>query len=493
MFPSVLKGICFCYIHEFYSCIVSLDVSSVQSGSQSFFDEGARLRLGRSESLEDIVCSPHVEDLVRDSSLSLNMALLPYFERGWDPEKFGRYKLEEATVSWLKGLNTIPLKERQTMPEVVADALVAFQELRTSSEELEKAKANADKVNSAAAKTAEVKFQTYLAEMLQSAKDQDAVKEELQSRKKLLESWVNQCREKGEMSVEKREAVHAEVRSAFENLVVGLVLSSHKEFKEKKLQAASARDDDLIAELEAELLMCIDTPNSAGPQRDDVPTSQHEGGEPTPCPDLALPGGKTVPAEEATETPPMMITNTYEAMKLAIDNVVAQSHIPDEVRNALVGSVQNLVKNALEGGHAPVPVPNASTPTQPLPDGQPMDHGSPPAPAAGEVPTVDLAKDEPEVKKADGSAPSGVEAVSKELQRKDTTQNQFFRANTRELEADELQKCAVLMDDGTYKYMNKRGKLESLEEREKRLAHNSYVAFSRSFEGILHWLRLYHF
>ena len=74
------------------------------------------------------MCSPHVEDLVRDSSLSLNMALLPYFERGWDPEKFGRYKLEEATVSWLKGLNTIPLKERQTMPEVVADALVAFQE-----------------------------------------------------------------------------------------------------------------------------------------------------------------------------------------------------------------------------------------------------------------------------------------------------------------------------------------------------------------------------
>ena len=113
-----------------------------------------------------------------------------------------------------------------------------------------------------------------------------------------------------------------------------------------------------------------------------------------------------------------------------------------------------------------------------------------PPPADQQVPTIDLAKNEPEVKKADGSLPSGVEAISKELQRKDTTQ--FLRANTSELEAEELEKCAVLQDDGTYKYMNKRGKLETLEEREKRLAHNSYVSFSRSFDGLLHWLSLYH-
>lgn len=58
------------------------------------------------------------------------------------------------------------------------------------------------------------------------------------------------------------------------------------------------------------------------------------------------------------------------------------------------------------------------------------------------------------------------------------------RANTRDLESEELAKCAVPQEDGTILYMNKKGKLETLDEREKRLAHNSYVAFSRSFDGL---------
>ena len=79
---------------------------------------------------------------------------------------------------------------------------------------------------------------------------------------------------------------------------------------------------------------------------------------------------------------------------------------------------------------------------------------------------------------------SAAKAVELELRRKDTSQLALGRANTRDLESEELAKCAVPQEDGTILYMNKKGKLETLDEREKRLAHNSYVAFSRSFDGL---------
>ena len=86
----------------------------------------------------------------------------------------------------------------------------------------------------------------------------------------------------------------------------------------------------------------------------------------------------------------------------------------------------------------------------------------------------------PEMKPAAECAPelAKIEAMSNELKRKDTAR----------LEQEELEKCKVTMQDGSVLYVNSKGKLETLEERQKRLSHNSYVAFQRSLESgwILH-------
>ena len=62
-------------------------------------------------------------------------------------------------------------------------------------------------------------------------------------------------------------------------------------------------------------------------------------------------------------------------------------------------------------------------------------------------------------------------AVAAEFQRKDTSQ----------MASDEDH----VMVDGVVMYRTAKGKLETLEQRNKRLAHNLYVKFSRSFDGVL--------
>ena len=69
----------------------------------------------KGKSLEELVCSPaydgELAEFKRHTSLSLNMVLLPLFEAGWNPKQFGKHRLEEAAVMWLKGLHSLPAAE----------------------------------------------------------------------------------------------------------------------------------------------------------------------------------------------------------------------------------------------------------------------------------------------------------------------------------------------------------------------------------------------
>ena len=69
------------------------------------------------------------------------------------------------------------------------------------------------------------------------------------------------------------------------------------------------------------------------------------------------------------------------------------------------------------------------------------------------------------------NAEARLSAVAAEFQRKDTSQ----------MALEEGQ----VMVDGVLMYRTSKGKLETLEQRNKRLAHNLYVKFSRSLEGVL--------
>jgi hypothetical protein len=66
----------------------------------------------RIPSLEALATSPmSPEDAAKSTSMSLNMFLQPFHEQGWNPRQFGAYKLEEHTVQWLKGLETLPTSD----------------------------------------------------------------------------------------------------------------------------------------------------------------------------------------------------------------------------------------------------------------------------------------------------------------------------------------------------------------------------------------------
>jgi hypothetical protein len=60
-------------------------------------------------------------------------------------------------------------------------------------------------------------------------------------------------------------------------------------------------------------------------------------------------------------------------------------------------------------------------------------------------------------------------------------QREFRRQDTTDLDQAELDKIKVIIDGKTmYKHKEK---LETWEEREARLLHNSYMKFYRSFQG----------
>ena len=72
--------------------------------------------------------------------------------------------------------------------------------------------------------------------------------------------------------------------------------------------------------------------------------------------------------------------------------------------------------------------------------------------------------------------------VCRDLARKDTSQR-LARGNTQEMEDEALARCRVELPDGSVKYRNPKGNLESYEQRLKRVGHNEYMRFSRSIDS----------
>eukprot|EP00435_Cladocopium_sp_Y103_P016159 s261_g4.t1 len=365
-------------------------------------------------------------------------------------EAMKRLERAKATPKQVKGTE---MEEQGELPAMVSQALAALRALKATNSDLEASKLVAAKVASAASKTAEEKFKAFAEQLEAMGNKGSSSVEALQGRKKLLESWVATQYEKTNHEVEKCESRFFEARLAFEALVAEMVLSSYDQYAEQgklsKHQVPFQCDDEFLLALDAEFEQAM----GGGQNTKETPTVETLASADNQ--QLAAicdkdPSDGEVPKPEATGDAGQggaTVTSAFEAMREAIST----SDLPQDVKESLVGSVQKCVTKAL----SPVDETAASPAGEPIP--------SVVSPEAAEA---------------------TVRAAGMELQRKDTSQR-LNRQSTKELEEEELRKCAVLMEDGTYRYKSKKGKLETLEEREKRLSHNSYVAFSRSFEGVL--------
>ena len=154
-----------------------------------------------------------------------------------------------------------------------------------------------------------------------------------------------------------------------------------------------------------------------------------------------------------------------------------------QVDDALLKELEESLEVALAKPPKPAVVRQASVTFSPTVRVRPAERPDQAEPPQQEATVPPPAPEEvPEQERRAAATMGAAEAV---LRRKDTTQLNFQRSTTAELEEKELEKCAVQMPDGATMYKNAKGKLETREQRDKRLAHNTYVSFSRSFEGTL--------
>lgn len=179
---------------------------------QSIFD-GAAGSLGKGKSVEDLVVDSTTCQPLR-TSLSLNTVLFEYFDKGWDPNNYGLYKVEEATVLWLKGLDSMALPD--VMPEVTSESLKAYQKFKASTAKLAEYEEVAAKVKDAASQTAEKKFQHILEKLLAEGTAPADAEKTLASHKKVLEKWVATRRDHVDEMLKTHEQEHNDVRDTFE-------------------------------------------------------------------------------------------------------------------------------------------------------------------------------------------------------------------------------------------------------------------------------------
>lgn len=395
----------------------------------------------RSPSIEDLVKSPYTLPLgVGGVPLSLNVALGKLFDIGWTPDRKygGMVQLAEETILWLKSIDKAEVPPTD-LPEVLQELLKSFRRMARSTKELQELKDGTYKKVTAARRAVEVRYQQEVTE--------GKGEEELSKKKVAFEGWLSNKEAEAENAIAEFDQGHAEVRSAFESHideVINLAFDEYKDSKAKELNSKSTElgvldeDSSLQASLDAEL-------------------------------DMALASEEAPPAEK---TVVQTATDVFSNLQNVIGNTLQDASIPETLKSHLVESVQNFFKNSF----------------QPEPAGEvaEKDIGEKDKKKDGEVVDKTSIDDKNKNNQPSSEPPSGsdshrVQAVQAELARKDTSQ----------LEQEDLEKDQVIVDGKVF-YKTAKGKLETKEEREQRLAHNSYMRFSRSMKGPWAQFRLNH-
>ena len=394
------------------------------------------LGLDRSQSLEDLICSPDHKLEISNTSLALKVVLHPLFQEGWDPNQFGMHKLVERATLWLKGIHGLQQSqpnEQVDLPGNVQDALQSFQGLQDSISNMEKNKQQHQSKMSIVTKAAEGKFQKLVRDIKQKQQveqlDLETAQQQLKVNKQVIEDWATQYQQKLLEEMESLEKAHATLLEVFEKKVRDLVKLAHQEFSEADSSRVGGMDGfekDLLKELEEELSITLSK--------------------------SILDGVPLKPLDKEVEplAPEGTVTGAYAKVSQAIGEALKGTSLEDSAKEA----VFDAFKAAMDKPSKPTASP------------------TPPSLPPTEVPKV--------------TAPPAAVALRDELKRGDTTTvGNLGRGSTSDLEDADLASAAVQMPDGSIMYRSAKGKLETLEQRVKRLGHNRYMQFTRTFESSL--------
>lgn len=390
----------------------------------------------RGGSLEELVQSPHSLPLDTEGApLSLKVCLVTLFERGWSPEPGlgGMARLAEDTILWLKSIEKLDHVPLEDFPEVIQELLKSFRKLAGSTKTLEEIKDRNQKRAAIANKAVETRYQEFVTKVKEWEPEQ--AKDAMSKQKVVLQEWLQKAMEKGNREHEEHISYHLHVRERFESEIQDLINQAYTEYKNDKNRDLDAKAKLLnidAASLEASLDMELEE---------------------------AM-GNLSLDSEPIDPVP--TATSVFVQLQDVIGKTLAESDsIPEALKEKLVENVQGMFKDAFQAK------PSGAETKKP---NQHMNKGE----AGTTAETEDQGN---ENVNAENGAPR-VAAVEAELRRADTSQ----------IEQQELEKDQVVVD-GVVMYKTQKGKFETLEERQARLAHNSYMRFSRSFTGNLAALR----
>lgn len=422
----------------------------------------------KANSLEELVQSPESLPLENGAPLSLRVCLQRLFEQGWKPDitSCGAARLVEETVLWLKSLQkaTVPGQE---LSEVVQDLLHSFNKMVASTKEVEELRSMCEKKTDIANTTVEGRYQ----EAVEAAKALPPLEAErvINTKKQMLETWLGKTVELLKLEFDKLSARHVSIREQFEAKVLDVVTLAYDEYQDGKVKQVEVEgkekeQESLGASLDAELELAFAN--------------------------LSL---RTQPVPDSKQP---TATEAFEALQQAVGDTLAKTSVPDALKEHVVAGIQDIFTTAFQP-----PKVAPQSPQPPLRRGNAADLGQP-HPANVQAPASASGRNDkdPKVPREEGgqgadaakTAPmptvppktqvfEGGPAVAVSEQRLAAMSLQFERKDTSELEKSENEKGAVNID-GTMYYITPKGKLETREARDKRLAHNSYVKFSRSFD-----------
>ena len=241
----------------------------------------------------------------------------------------------------------------------------------------------------------------------------------LKQRKHIIEEWVAKHQTMLEEEMEKTQERHNHIRDTFEEKVTELVNIAHQEYCDTK----------------AVCTRCIPEVAQGALLKDlEAELAQT-------LLDKAMEDSKDTKVPTAPEG---TCTEAFLKIQAAITDAFTGSGVPTATQEAASLAMAESLKSALS--------------LEKKPDEEP-----------------------PKPKIVEDPAPATVQTLQTELQRSDTTR--LNRGSTSDLENAELENAKVEMPDGSILYRAPKGKLETYDERQKRLGHNMYMKFSRTFES----------
>ena len=366
-------------------------------------------------------------------------------------------------------------------PDLVKELLVDFENFSRTTSHLDKYREHRAKLMATARATVEHRM-----------KEASGLGDEMfKKRKVALETWL--CGKEAEVKEREDdlELHQSSLRCIFDNKIQEVILLTFRDWQEGKAKpmAIEFNNDDFLKELDAELEAGLNLNSEqhqdpkAGGEKPKVPLEKVEPADKRLVEQGTM--GEKPKSPTLTEKPDQKPEETLPEQTISPKKPVGEEGSKTGGGNTVESHQRRVIipkGSDVKQVHTKVNIfdQEVCRAIKWSPESGGNAGGSPTQPA---VPATAAATDENAAPATPSAAPT---IPAPGLRRANAMTREFRRLDTSDLENEDLEKLKVIVD-GVVMYKKPKGGLETWDEREKRLGHNSYMKFSRSFDGLVWW------